>query len=154
MITQLFYRAFTKCLEQNPRLEFVNLRRCDLPADGCLPIAASLPSCANLRFLWLDYNSVSDRGAERLAANLANCSLAGLSLTHNPIWSGSTTLLLKAMTGTTRLTTIDLSGNIIDLALLSQCPRQTLALTGLSISRCEVNEAQVPFFWKNCRTAS
>jgi hypothetical protein len=54
--------AFAKCLEQNPRLEFVSLRRCDLPADGCLPIAASLPSCTNLRFLWLDHNSVFDRG--------------------------------------------------------------------------------------------
>jgi hypothetical protein len=36
--------AFAKCPEQNPRLDFVSLRRCDLPADGSLPIAASLPS--------------------------------------------------------------------------------------------------------------
>jgi hypothetical protein len=61
---------------------------------------------------------------------------------------------LNAVTGTTRLTRIDLSENIIDLALLSQCLRQTPALTGLSISRCKVNEAQVPIFLEelpNCQ---
>jgi hypothetical protein len=46
LLTDDACHAFAKCPEQNPRLEFANLRRCDLPADGCLPIAASLPSCA------------------------------------------------------------------------------------------------------------
>jgi hypothetical protein len=56
--------------------------------------------------------------------------------------------------GTTRLTTIDLSGNIIDLTLLFQCLRQTPMLTGLYISCCKVNEAQVPIFLEelpNCQ---
>jgi hypothetical protein len=154
LLTNEACRELAKCLEQNPPLECVSLRHCDLPAAGCVPIAASLPFCANLRFLWLDHNSVFDRGAERLAANLAKCSLVGLSLADNQIWSNGTNLLLKAVTGTTRLTTIDLSGNIIDLVLLSQCLRQTPALTGLAISRCKVNEAQVPLFLEelpNCQ---
>lgn len=131
-------------LEQNPDLESLSINGCDIPADGCVAIANSVPK-SKLRFLSIDSNCIFDKGAEAIAANLTKSNLEFLSVSDNQIWMGGTTAILKAIMNGSKITALNLSYNIIDLDLLGRCLRQT-TLTQLSISGCKVNDLQFALF--------
>jgi Ran GTPase-activating protein (RanGAP) involved in mRNA processing and transport len=137
---------FANILDRDPPLELVSFRKCDISSTSCSTIAAHLPNATHLNTLWLDNNSIFDKGADSLAANLVNSALTSLSIRGGQVWATGTTALLKAILASGKFTMIDLSDNIVELPLLSICLKESPSLTGVAISRCKVPESQVlPF---------
>jgi hypothetical protein len=136
-------RAFGKTLTDDPPLEYASLKRCEMPSDGAGFIAEALPRTTHLRFLFLDSNCIFDRGLDRLSRKIDQSSLVGLSIQDNQIWEQGTSALLNAITSEScRLCALDLSYNMVNLALLSACLKKTPRITQLAISGCKVHEGQ------------
>ena len=144
-------KVIGEVLAQNPELEVLSLRKCDIPADGCVVLAMGLPKNANLKVLLLDENCIFDRGAQALAGYLPNSSVVALSIADNQIWSGGTSVLLRANIGNTKLVSLNLSYNIIDIVLVVQFLKQVNSVKEVSITGCKVNEANLPIFFEEVR---
>lgn len=146
VITNKVCDAIAEALSQNPPLEYLSLSSCDISADGCCTISRSLPMAKQLKTFIINSNCIFDKGCEEIAENIRNTNICELSVSDNQIWLGGTSALLKALTAFPCITALDLSFNIIDLALLAQCIKETPNLKQLSISGCKVNESQVILF--------
>ena len=146
VITVEVCEALAKAFEADPPLEYLSMRNCDLPADGCVAIAQALPKATRLKTLVLDANCIFDKGCEAIAKCIAETNIQQLSIANNQIWMPGTSALLKALTGNKNIVALDLSYNIIDLTVLIQYMRSTPNLKCLSISGCKVNESLVLIF--------
>ncbi|OHT10296.1 hypothetical protein TRFO_04333 [Tritrichomonas foetus] len=146
VITNEVCGAIAKALNQNPPLEYLSMKACDMPADGCVTIAQSLPQAQNLKTLILDSNCIFDRGCEALASNIGQTNITQLSIADNQIWLPGTNALLKALSGNQNIVALDLSYNIIDLVILTHFLKPTTNLKCLSISGCKVSESQILLF--------
>jgi Ran GTPase-activating protein (RanGAP) involved in mRNA processing and transport len=141
-LTQEACAAFSSVLDSDPALEAVSLRSCQIWPSSCGLIAAHLSRASRLRVLWLDDNSILDGGAEAIAGNLAASFLSGLSVRGGQVWRTGTTVLLRAVLASKRLTALDRCGNTVDLQLLGAVLKQTPALTCIAISNCRVEESK------------
>lgn len=146
VITDSICNEIAQYLSQDPPLEYLSLASCNISAEGCCIIAKALPMAKQLKTFIINSNCIFDKGCEAIAENIKNTNINELSVSDNQIWIGGTSALLKALTSFPSIKALDLSFNIIDLALLAQCIKETPNLEYLSISGCKVNESQVLLF--------
>lgn len=144
-------KVIGEVLAKNPSLEKLSVKRCDIPADGCIVLAMGLPKASNLRVLLLDENCIFDRGAQALAGYVPSSALVALSVADNQIWSAGTSVLLRANIGNTKLVSLNLAYNIVDIVLVVQFLKQVSSVKEVSITGCKVNEANLEFFFEEVR---
>lgn len=74
-----------RALEDNDALRHLNLSSSKLRAGGAALFADSLRRNTCLQLLDLSRNNIGDKGAQALAAMMAECSLTRLDLSHNNV---------------------------------------------------------------------
>ncbi|KAH0789120.1 Leucine Rich Repeat family protein [Histomonas meleagridis] len=138
-------QKFAEILNQDPVLQFVSFAGCDIPADGCVAIAKSLPNTTHLEILILDSNCIFDKGVIKIAKYLSRSSLKELSISDNHVWKEGTNSLLKAIIDSPNVVSLDISYNIVDLAYLAECLSSS-SIRNLSITGCKVSKSQIFLF--------
>lgn len=134
-------------LAENPSLVSLSMKKCDMPADGCIEIAKQLPKNSNLKLLWLDQNCIFDRGAQALAITIPHSGIVGFSIADNQIWNHGTELILAENMKNRNLVSLNLAYNIVDLAHLARFLIDSPSIKNISISGCKVDQSKLlPFF--------
>ena len=141
-----------EALKKGPPLEVLSLCGCNIPSEGGIAIANSLPMLKNLEHLRLESNSLFDPGCQAVAKALKETSITHLSLADNEIWLDGTKTLFSEISIAKRIVSLDISYNTVDLDFLSSCLAANPQLTELSISGCKVREDLIANFLERLPT--
>lgn len=121
-----------------PPLELISLNGCNIPSEGCIEIANSLPALKNLVHFRMESNSIFDPGAIAIAKAIPSSSFTHLSIADNQIWMEGMTTLLNAVSQENRIISLDLSYNIVNLNQLAEMLNKSCSLQELALSGCKI----------------
>ncbi|EAX98003.1 Leucine Rich Repeat family protein [Trichomonas vaginalis G3] len=146
ILVQEACEVFGKALKNGPPLEVLSLCGCQIPSEGGIAIAESLPSLKNLMHLRLESNSFFDFGAQAIAKVLKDTKIQSLNIADNEIWLEGTNELLEAVANSKFMKSLDISYNILDLDNLAKCVLANTNITELAISGAKIPILQLSSF--------
>ena len=83
-------KLISKCLQNNPQLEQIDLYKSNLDSKGMKSISESLQNCTNLKKIDFYNNQIADKGTKLLFGSVKqNSSLKELNLASNKIGKGA-----------------------------------------------------------------